>query len=159
MIQLVGQKQILFKEESIMKRNISKNMSREQIIASMAKKLAEKGSSEIIIKKKPSDKYIYFISAAVLLAVLLIGTFISINKKDTVQQNQEPKKIPTPISLPSKVLMNSRKSSVWAAMVNRPKQNIIRLRANFIFHSHRKPRPGRPETQRYRSMHRAAVPL
>ncbi|HLV31841.1 MAG TPA: hypothetical protein VKY57_09755 [Chitinispirillaceae bacterium] len=76
-----------------MKRNTSKNMSREQIIASMAKKLAENSSSEIIIKKKLSDKSIYFIAAAVLLAIVSIGTAISFNNKSTVQQSQEPEKV------------------------------------------------------------------
>lgn len=93
MIQLLWQKQILFKEELILKRNISKNMSREQIIASMAKKLAENSSSEIIVKKKLSDKYIYFIVAAVLLAGLSIGIAISFNNKGTIEENEESEKV------------------------------------------------------------------
>jgi hypothetical protein len=58
----------------------------------MAKKLAENSSSEIIIKKKLSDKYIYFISVAVLLAIVSI-TAISFNNKSTVQLNQEPERV------------------------------------------------------------------
>lgn len=70
-----------------MKKSIVKGMDREQVVATMAKKLAAKGSTDFVVQKKKKLRLIYLFSALIAAVLITVILIICRSKSETPAYN------------------------------------------------------------------------